>query len=276
MAQSPGLALISGPCDFSRYPTDVGLLVVCFIFLIAFVLMFIFWFGRIKPLDGAVKDFPVFGFLVALVAAFIYYVLYIAMIFVEDCAYLDDAVNGLYVGSFIAWGILGLMNLGIVLIYVLPLVANLIAPVRFVHWILVVILGGIFVPYVVINSLYSLGDYVLDDSISVPPLDVVLNLAAAYDFLLLCVATYCVGVLVCSRLVPRSRKQPLTDWILAAVLCLFLLRLLIVIKTFTWLLPSVVDNEDYSGIPDGAFVAFFALESAASAASFFGILMSKP
>ena len=59
-------------------------------------------------------------------------------------------------------------------------------------------------PFIVVDTLYYLGPYVLGPTVAVPSPDTALNLAAAYLFLLLCVATYCVGILIFSRFTPRT------------------------------------------------------------------------
>ena len=71
MAKSPSLVLLDGGCDFSGSQRDVGLLVISFIFLVAFALIFVLWVSDLKSL-GSVGKFPVFGFTVALVMAFLY------------------------------------------------------------------------------------------------------------------------------------------------------------------------------------------------------------
>ena len=57
---------------------------------------------------------------------------------------------------------------------------------------------------------------------------------------------------------------------------LFILELLTVIFAFAWNLPSEIVSIDsggfYSPAPSGAFIAFYALESVASAMSFIGIV----
>jgi len=278
MAKSPSLFLLNSSCDFSGNQTDVGQLVISFIFLVAFALIYILWFNDIKSF-GSIGKFPVLGFTVALVAAFINYALNITSLFIVHCTYEYAIGDGLSVGSFVAGGIQDLINVGIVLIYVVPRVIDLSKPFRVAHVIVLAIISAIFVPFIVVDGLYYLGPSVLDQTDAVPSPDVALSLAAAYAFLLLCVATYCVGILIISRFTRRTDSNPrknLTDWIVIAILCLFVLRLLNVIYIFAWSLPNSVDiDTGFVYIPQRVVIAFYSLTSLASAASFLGIAKTR-
>jgi hypothetical protein len=124
----------------------------------------------------------------------------IASLFVSHCTFDFNTADGLSVGSFVANSIQDLINLGIVLIYVIPLVIDLSQPFLIAHVIVLAIISLIFVPFVVVDALFYLGPLI----VSTPSPDTALNLAAAYLFLLLCVAAYCVGVLIFSRFMPRT------------------------------------------------------------------------
>jgi hypothetical protein len=66
--------VIAGSCDFNGSPVDLGQLIISCIFLVVFVLIGVFWLGEVKKYlgRGASQNFPVFGFTLALVAAFMY------------------------------------------------------------------------------------------------------------------------------------------------------------------------------------------------------------
>lgn len=77
----------------------------------------------------------------------------------------------------------------------------------------------------------------------------------------------------------------MTDWVVVAVLSLFVLRLLYVISQFAWSLPRTAAFRRYSHagyyygpsvyFPPGAAIVFDLFESLASAASFLGIAKTK-
>jgi hypothetical protein len=61
-------------CDFNGSSVDLGQLIISCIFLVFFVLIGVFWLGEVKRYLGRGRspEFPVFGFTLALVAAFMY------------------------------------------------------------------------------------------------------------------------------------------------------------------------------------------------------------
>lgn len=230
-------AVVVSTCVFSgsspHYPhsrdsTDLGVLVISFIFLIGFASIFVVWFIGIKS-GRSVGKFPVLAFTVALAAALMYcfppiaphhghpalilthrnYTLQIAGLFALHCA--PDAAaasDGLSVGSFIANTIQDLINVGIVLAYIVPLATGLSWPFIVAHRIVLAIISAICLPFIVVNSLTNLGRYIADPVISIPSPHVVMKLAAAYYFLLLCIATYCVCILIFYRFRRRTDENP--------------------------------------------------------------------
>jgi len=81
----------AGTCDFSGSPVDLGGLIINWIFLAVFIFIAIFWLHRVKKYLAreASPSFPVFGFTLALVAAFLYDS-YLFSSSVDSCA--DDRV----------------------------------------------------------------------------------------------------------------------------------------------------------------------------------------
>jgi hypothetical protein len=218
MANDPDPFQPDGTCAFTLDPTSIGTLVINFVFLVVFLLIFFLWVKDIKSSDTSRKT-PVFGFTVALVAALMCrfpllatrhcrhsaliiahrsYTLEIAGSFVLYCAYKANAALGLDVGADIASGIQYFISLGIVLLYVVPMVVDISPPFRFAQAIALAIITTIFIPSIVVSALYTLGIFVLDRR-AVPSPTVALNLNAAYNFLAFCVATHCVGMLIYSR-----------------------------------------------------------------------------
>jgi hypothetical protein len=131
-------------------------------------------------------------------------------LFVGHCT-LDNALensDGLWVGSFIAGSIQDLINVGIVLIYVVPLATDLSRPYIIAHMIVLAIISAIFLPVVIINALCELSPFMIDSTVAVPSLNVELNITAAYYFLLFCVATYCVCALIFYRFRRRTDDNP--------------------------------------------------------------------
>lgn len=228
---SASVFLVESTCDFSENHTDLPVLVISFVFLIAFTLIFVFWFKGIKS-RRSMGRFPVLAFTIGLVAAFMYvlpfhaithhhghsslilahrnYSLLITSLFILHCTLANAVVNwdGLQTGSFIANSIQNLVNLGIVLIYIIPLATNLTWPYTLANKVVLAIIGAIFLPFVIINTLDYLAGYVINEDVTVPSLNVTLNLSAAYYFLLLCVATYCVCVLIFYRFRRRTDDNP--------------------------------------------------------------------